>query len=129
MLRRKVWQHPLSVRRELTAEGMETAFAVNHLAPLVLHPRVVRAGLGDRPGPVGWLLSRIKGRWESPEVCAERMTRILRHPRWSAPGDATWMVEEEVQPWPAAAEDPATRRAVREATARWMEGIPSPGVH
>jgi NAD(P)-dependent dehydrogenase (short-subunit alcohol dehydrogenase family) len=189
-----VWPH----RRERTADGLETAFAVNHLAPLalqrpllaagrldrilavgaglmvkgrfdpartpvgedfgsvrtycttklafalgmrdtaaehpdvevlVLHPGVVRTALGDRPGPVGWLLARVKRRWESPEYCAARMVRILRLRRWSTPGEAAWMVEEQPQPWPAVAGDPATRRAVREVTARLLAGTGSPPVH
>ena len=131
-------------KRTLTADGLETAFAVNHLAPLlmqqplldakllkrvmvvsagllikgrfdaartpvgadfsgvrtycttklcfalamrdvaaahpeldvvILHPGVVRTELGARPGPVGWLLNLVKRGWESPEKCAERLTR------------------------------------------------------
>lgn len=189
-----IWPH----RREMTADGVEASFAVNHLAPLalqqplleagrlerilavgaglmvkgrfdaartpsgadfgairtycttklafalgmrdtaaahpdvdvlVLHPGVVRTALGDRPGPIGWLLSRVKRRWESPETCAARMVRILARPRWSSAGEATWMVEEEVQPWPAVAEDPATRHAVREVTARLLGGTASPAIH
>ena len=182
-----VWPY----RRELTADGLETAFAVNHLAllvmqqplldagriarilavgaglmvkgrfdaertatggdfgsvrtycttklafalgmrdvaaahpavdVLVLHPGVVRTGLGERPGPIGWLLSRVKRRWEAPETCAARMARILALPRWSPPGEAMWMVEEQAQPWPPAAEDAATRQAVRAVTERLLAG-------
>jgi NAD(P)-dependent dehydrogenase (short-subunit alcohol dehydrogenase family) len=176
-------------RKEMTADGWESAFAVNHLAPLalqqplldagrvarvlavgaglmikgrfdaertptgadfgsvrtycttklafalgmrdaaaahpsvdvlVLHPGVVRTGLGDRPGPVGWLLGKVKRRWEAPETCAARMARILARPRWSTPGEAAWMVEEEPQPWPAVADDAATRQSVRAVTARLL---------
>lgn len=183
-----VWPH----RREVTADGLETAFAVNHLAPLalqqpllrtgrldrilaigaglmikgrfdaertptggdfgsvrtycttklafalgmrdtaaahpdvdvlVLHPGVVRTALGDRPGPIGWLLSRVKRGWESPETCAARLIRILALPRWSPSGEAAWMEEETPKPWPAAAEDPATRDAVRTVTARLLPDL------
>jgi NAD(P)-dependent dehydrogenase (short-subunit alcohol dehydrogenase family) len=177
-----VWPH----RRELTAEGFETAFAVNHLGPLAcqapllaarrlrrvmavsaglialgrfdpertptgrdfstvrtycttklcfalamrdlaaahpeldvvaLHPGVIRTGLGARPGPLGWLLALVKRSWEAPEAAAVRLARILGRDRWSPPGEARWLVLEEEKPWPAAAEDPDTRRAVRETTA------------
>jgi len=173
-------------RRELTPEGLEAAFVVNHLGPLVmqrplleagrvsrvmvvsagliikgrfdrdrtprgedfsalrtycttklcfalamrdvaashpeldvvvLHPGVVRTDLGARPGVLGWLLSLAKRSWETPEVCAERLLRILEQPRWSPPGTARWLVEEEEQPWPANACDEATIRGVRETTA------------
>jgi NAD(P)-dependent dehydrogenase (short-subunit alcohol dehydrogenase family) len=176
-------------KRELTADGLETAFVVNHLAPLVmqrplldagrvrrimavsaglivkgrfdpartprgedfsafrtycttklcfalamrdlaaehpaldvvvLHPGVVRTDLGARPGLLGQLLSFVKRRWEAPEVCAARLVRILSRDRWSPAGEARWMFEETEQPWPAAADDPSTRRAVREITARWL---------
>jgi NAD(P)-dependent dehydrogenase (short-subunit alcohol dehydrogenase family) len=176
-------------RRELTADGLEAAFVVNHLAPLVmqqplleagrlrrimvvsaglilkghfdaartptgedfsgirtycntklcfalamrdvaaahpeldvviLHPGVVRTDLGARTGPLGWLLSLVKRGWESPELCAARLARILARERWSPAGEARWLVEEQEQPWPAVAEDEATRRAVRETTTRLL---------
>jgi NAD(P)-dependent dehydrogenase (short-subunit alcohol dehydrogenase family) len=177
-----IWPH----RRMLTAEGFETAFAVNHLGPLalqapllaarrlrrvmavgaglmirgrfdptrtptgadfgpvrtycttklcfalamrdlaaahpdldvvVLHPGVIRTGLGARPGPVGWALALAKRSWEAPESAAARLVRILARDRWSPPGEARWLVLDEERPWPPVAEDPVTRRAVRETTA------------
>ncbi|WP_338866744.1 SDR family NAD(P)-dependent oxidoreductase [Myxococcus stipitatus] len=174
-------------RRELTVDGFETGFAVNHAAPLlmqqalleakrlrrillvsagllvkgrfdaartpigedfsslrtycdtklgfalemrdvaathpeldvlVLHPGVVRTDLGARTGPIGWVLSLVKRGWETPEVCAERLSRILAKERWSPPGQAHWYVEEAEQPWPPVTEDAATRRAVREVHER-----------
>jgi NAD(P)-dependent dehydrogenase (short-subunit alcohol dehydrogenase family) len=176
-------------KRALTPEGLETAFVVNHLAPLVmqralldagrlrrimvvgagamvkghfdaartptgddfssihtycntklcfalamrdiaatypaidvvvLHPGVVRTDLGARPGPIGWILSLVKRGWEAPEVCAARLARILARERWSPPGEARWLVEENEQPWPTVAEDEAARRAVRDTTARLL---------
>ncbi|MDY7228918.1 SDR family NAD(P)-dependent oxidoreductase [Hyalangium rubrum] len=176
-------------KRVLTPEGFETAFTVNHLAPLmmqkalldaerlrrimvvsaglifkgrfdaartptggdfsgirtycntklcfalamrdiaaaypaidvvVLHPGVVRTDLGARSGPIGWLLSLAKRSWEAPEVCAARLARILARERWSSPGEARWLVEEAEQSWPPVAEDEATRRAVRDTTARLL---------
>lgn len=87
---------------------------------LVLHPGVVRTDLGARSGPVGWLLSLVKRGWEAPEPCGDRLARILSRERWSPPGDARWMVEEQEQPWPDVAQDVATRRAVLETTARLL---------
>jgi NAD(P)-dependent dehydrogenase (short-subunit alcohol dehydrogenase family) len=182
-------------KRELTPEGLETAFVVNHLAPLVmqralldtgrlrrvmvvsaglilkgrfdaartptggdfssirtycdtklcfalamrdvaaahpeldvviLHPGVVRTDLGARSGPIGWLLSLVKRGWESPEVCAARLARILARERWSPPGEARWLIEENEQPWPAVAEDAVTRRAVRDTTARLLASMGAP---
>ncbi len=183
-------------KRTLTADGLETAFAVNHLAPLlmqqplldakllkrvlvvsagllimgrfdaartptgadfsgvrtycttklcfalamrdvaaahpeldvvILHPGVVRTELGARPGPVGWLLDLVKRGWESPEKCAERLTRILARERWSPPGDAKWLVEENEQPWPPVTQDEHTRQALRSVTAQLTtRTVPSP---
>jgi NAD(P)-dependent dehydrogenase (short-subunit alcohol dehydrogenase family) len=176
-------------KRALTPEGLETAFVVNHLAPLemqralldagllrrimvvsaglilkgrfdaartptgedfsgirtycntklcfalamrdlaaahpeldvvVLHPGVVRTDLGARSGPVGWLLALVKRGWEAPEVCAARLARLLARERWSPAGEARWLIEENEQPWPDIAQDEATRRAVRDTTARLL---------
>ncbi|AKV04495.1 putative oxidoreductase/Short-chain dehydrogenase [Labilithrix luteola] len=84
---------------------------------VVLHPGVVRTDLGARKGPLGWLLSLVKRSWESPETCAARLVRILDRPRWSQPGQAKWLVEEEEQSWPPVTEDPATVAAIRRVTA------------
>ncbi len=87
---------------------------------VVLHPGVVRTDLGARPGALGRLLALVKRRWEAPETCAARLSRLLERARWSPPGEARWLFEEAEAPWPAAAEGEATRRAVREATARLL---------
>ncbi|AKT37858.1 SDR family NAD(P)-dependent oxidoreductase [Chondromyces crocatus] len=94
---------------------------------LVLHPGVVRTDLGARKGPIGWLLSLVKRAWESPEACAARLVRILDRPRWSPPGTARWLIEEDERPWPSNTRDEATVRAVRDATATLTTGSsPSP---
>ncbi|WP_224371140.1 SDR family NAD(P)-dependent oxidoreductase [Hyalangium versicolor] len=90
---------------------------------VVLHPGVVRTDLGARTGPLGWLLSLVKRGWEAPEVCASRLARILARERWSPSGEARWLIEETEQPWPAVAEDEATRRAIRETTARLLANV------
>lgn len=79
--------------RELAPQYPEVDF-------LVLHPGVVRTDLGARGGAFGWLLARIKRRWEAPEVCAARLARILERPRWSPPGEARWYMEEKEAAWP-----------------------------
>jgi NAD(P)-dependent dehydrogenase (short-subunit alcohol dehydrogenase family) len=94
----------------------DLAEAHPELDVLVLHPGVVRTDLGAQPGILGWLLERIKRRWESPETCAARLARILDEARWSPPKEARWRIELTEQPWPKSASE-ATRRAVREVTA------------
>lgn len=84
---------------------------------VVLHPGVVNTDLGATQGLLGWLLTRVKRRWEAPETCAARLTRVLGEPRWSPPGEATWRVLDQPASWPAAANDPATRAAVRASAA------------
>lgn len=98
----------------------DAAAAHPELDVAVIHPGVVNTDLGTRDGLVGWLLRRAKRRWETPEVCAARLVRMLARPRWSPPGDARWFVEEAEQPWPAVAEEAAARAAVREVTARLL---------
>ena len=105
----------------------DVAAAHPELDVVVLHPGVVRTELGARSGPVGWLLKLVKRRWESPETCAQRLTRILARERWSPPGEARWMVEDQEQPWPPNTQDAATRRAVREVTARFLPSGVRPG--
>lgn len=83
---------------------------------LVVHPGVVRTDLGAREGLLGSVLSLVKTRFETPRACGERLERILARPRWSEPGEARWQVEEKETPWPAVADDPKTRSAVRTAT-------------
>ena len=98
----------------------DVARAHPELDVVVLHPGVVRTELGARPGPVGWLLSLVKHTWETPQVCAARLARILARERWSPPGEVRWLVEETEHPWPPAAEDEATRRALRDTTERLL---------
>jgi short-subunit dehydrogenase len=80
---------------------------------LVLHPGVVRTDLGAMSGALGWLLSLVKRSWESPDVCAARLARVVEKERWSSAG-AAWMVEEKEQPWPEITNDQSTRDALRE---------------
>jgi hypothetical protein len=102
----------------LAMRGVAAAYPA--IDTVVLHPGVVRTELGARSGPIGWLLSLVKRGWEAPEICAARLARILARERCSPPGEARWLMEESEQPWPAVAEDGATRRAVRDTTARLL---------
>lgn len=93
----------------------EVAARHPELDVVVLHPGVVRTDLGARSGVLGALLALVKRRWESPATCAERLARVLGRERWSTAGEAMWLFEEEVQPWPEVAEDETTRARVRAA--------------
>ncbi len=91
----------------------------------VVHPGVVNTDLGARQGFLGWLLGRIKRRWESPETCARRLVGILEQARWEdTPGAAPWFFESSRQPWPEAVERDAA--AIRQAVQRHFsaEGTP-----
>jgi NAD(P)-dependent dehydrogenase (short-subunit alcohol dehydrogenase family) len=80
---------------------------------IVIHPGVVRTDLGARPGLVGALLRLVKRSWESQEVCAARLRRVLALPQWSDAGGATaWWVEETRAAWPPVCDDANTRTAV-----------------
>lgn len=69
-----------------------------------VHPGLVNTDLGALAGPLGWLLRWVKRSWETPEVCAARLLRLLAVPRWQqVPGQAPWFVEESRQDWPTAA--------------------------
>ena len=49
------------------------------------------------------MLKLVKRSWESPELCAARLARLLALPRWREPGAPTpWYVEELASPWPDA---------------------------
>jgi NAD(P)-dependent dehydrogenase (short-subunit alcohol dehydrogenase family) len=80
----------------------------------VIHPGVVNTELGARGGPVGWLLRRVKKKWEDPDVTAQKLVRVLARDRWSPPGDARWFVEEREEAWPAIADEAAAevRKAI-----------------
>lgn len=91
---------------------------------LVLHPGVVRTDLGARGGPLGWLLSLVKRRWEAPEKCGARLARLLGQPRWSSPGEAAWYFEEQPAPWPATVTSDLVAR-VTERSARLLAERPA----
>ncbi len=79
---------------------------------VVVHPGVVRTDLGAMPGSFGFLLDLAKRRWEAPADCAKRLVRIFGRERWSPPGEARFLFEEEERAWPKVAEDPKVRSAV-----------------
>lgn len=83
----------------------EIARGQPHLDVAVVHPGVVRTDLGARSGLLGWLVARVKQRWESPEACAERLARLVLRERLASPGEARWFVEENEEPWPAVVDE------------------------
>jgi NAD(P)-dependent dehydrogenase (short-subunit alcohol dehydrogenase family) len=91
----------------------------------VVHPGVVNTDLGARQGLLGWILGRIKRRWESPETCARRLVGLLELARWEdTPGDAPWFFESSRQPWPAAVEREAA--AIRQAVQQHLSAAGNP---
>lgn len=91
----------------------------------VVHPGVVNTGLGARPGLLGWLMSRVKRRWESPETCAQRLVRVLQVERWQVTsGEAPWFFEESRQAWPDAVERDAAAVRVALTAFRPQENRP-----
>lgn len=95
--------------REVARRYPEVDFAV-------VHPGIVNTDLGGNEGLRGWLMRRIKRRWESPDTCAARLVGLLERERWSTqPGDAPWLFESERQPWPdvAARDEQAVLAVVR----------------
>jgi NAD(P)-dependent dehydrogenase (short-subunit alcohol dehydrogenase family) len=110
-----------SMWRTYCTTKLALAVAERHEAALhpevdfvVLHPGVVRTDLGARPGLLGWLLQRIKRRWEDPERCAARLRLLFEMDRWSPAGDVRWLFEAKEQPWPAITNDEQTRQAILE---------------
>jgi len=98
----------------------ELARAHPELDVAVLHPGVVRTDLGARPGLLGHLVRAAKRGWEPPERCAARLVRVLERARWSSPGEAVWLFEDRVAPWPAACGDPRLRAQVVATTAELL---------
>lgn len=86
----------------------------------IVHPGVVNTELGGGDGLLGWLMRRVKRRWESPDTCAERLVELLACERWEAePGSAPWFFESEQQPWPDVVERDAV--AVLDVVRRYGE--------
>jgi NAD(P)-dependent dehydrogenase (short-subunit alcohol dehydrogenase family) len=98
----------------------QVAAAHRDVDVLVVHPGVVRTGLGTRSGPLGWLVALAKHFFERPERCADRLARILARERWSPPGEARWQFEEREQPWPPVTASAETQAAVGETVDRLL---------
>lgn len=83
----------------------------------IVHPGVVNTDLGAQRGLLGKLLPLGKRFLETPERCAERLSRLLARPRFEhVPGEAPWFFEEREMPYPAAVN--RDEAAVLEALAR-----------
>jgi len=73
-----------------------------------LHPGVLRTGLGDRSGPLGWVLRLAKRSWRSPEEGAANVIRVAT----DASGPGVWFEEATQAPLPAIAADDALADAL-----------------
>ena len=105
-----------STKLAFAVQMKEIARLQPELDVVALHPGVVRTGLGQRRGPIGWVMGLVKRTWESPEDCAFRLEGFLAQAtRWSPPGEAQWYFEKTQQPWPQVARAEKTRVEVAKA--------------
>lgn len=118
--------HDFSVFRTYCSTKLAGAAAMRDVARrhpevdfLVVHPDVVNTDLGGRSGLLGGVVRLVKRTLETPEVCADRLVRLLDRPKWSEhPGQAPWFFEEKERPWPHVVE--RDERAVLEAVTRCL---------
>ncbi|MFI6601158.1 SDR family NAD(P)-dependent oxidoreductase [Nonomuraea sp. NPDC050536] len=83
-----------------------------------VHPGVIRTGLGDRRGPVGWLLKLAKRGWATPEQGAEPVVRLA-----ADPGTGRYFnLTEEIPLQPPATDRELAQRIWEEAEALTSAG-------
>jgi NAD(P)-dependent dehydrogenase (short-subunit alcohol dehydrogenase family) len=114
------WRTYCNTKLAFAVASRAAAREYPHIDFLVIHPGVVNTELGLPGGLLGRLVRFLKRGWERPEVCAERLTRILQRPRWSPAGEARWLNEEKEEAWPAAAEDSTTVAAIQTAVMHYV---------
>ncbi|MBM4783183.1 MAG: SDR family NAD(P)-dependent oxidoreductase [Archangiaceae bacterium] len=79
-----------------------SSFAAKGSSYAAVHPGVIRTGLGDRRGPLGWLLRLAKRGWKSPEEGGANVVKVV-----AAEGErGCWFDEARPAPLPSAAADP-----------------------
>lgn len=64
----------------LTLEKLAGQFAESNVTVNMVHPGVIRTGLGDSNGIVGWLLRQIKRSWATPEEGADAPVWLATDP-------------------------------------------------
>jgi NAD(P)-dependent dehydrogenase (short-subunit alcohol dehydrogenase family) len=69
-----------------------------------LHPGVIRTGLGDRRGPLGWLLKAVKLTWKSPGTGARPVVRLALSDEVAGLTGRYFHLEEEQPLAPVAAD-------------------------
>ncbi|HEX2316116.1 MAG TPA: SDR family NAD(P)-dependent oxidoreductase [Thermomonospora sp.] len=69
-----------------------------------VHPGVIRTGLGDRRGPLGWLLKAVKLTWKSPATGAVPVTRLALSGEVAGLTGRYFHLTEEQPPAPVAAD-------------------------
>nr|BFE78639.1 SDR family oxidoreductase [Planobispora longispora] len=69
-----------------------------------VHPGVIRTGLGDRGGPVGYLLKAVKLLWKSPEAGAGPVVRLALAEELAGRTGLYFNLEQEEAPAPVAAD-------------------------
>ncbi|MGV9771070.1 SDR family NAD(P)-dependent oxidoreductase [Streptosporangium sp. NPDC003464] len=69
-----------------------------------VHPGVIRTGLGDRGGPLGYLLKAVKLLWKSPDVGARPVARLALDAEVAGLTGRYFHIEAEQPPAPVAAD-------------------------
>lgn len=88
-----------------------------------LHPGVLRTGLGDRSGPIGWLLGVAKRSWKPPEVGAGNVLALCMGTD-TAGLTSEWFNERRREALPSQAADPALGAALWRQAMRFCDIAP-----
>ncbi|WP_068923337.1 SDR family NAD(P)-dependent oxidoreductase [Planobispora rosea] len=75
-----------------------------------VHPGVIRTGLGDRGGPVGYLLTIVKLLWKSPEAGARPVVRLALDEELAGRTGRYFNLEQEEEVAPVAADPELAER-------------------
>lgn len=78
----------------------------------LVHPGVVRTKLGDRPGPLGWLLRGVKLFWSSPAVGSRAPLRLATTEGGGSPGQCRYFDRLRERPLVGPATDRVLGRAL-----------------
>ena len=86
-----------------------------------VHPGVIRTGLGDRGGVLGYLLRAVKRLWKSPEEGARPVVRLALDPALAGVTGKYFHLEEEAPLQPVARDEALAARLWRQA--RELSGL------